>query len=175
MELIKNQMLNKIQWELESTNDYSKAFGSGARAEESLICHVSLMPYIGVNPAEFWGRFASEFVGWFPHRWMWAPLPGVPSCCATTPADIKGLLLFSYVTPVPFLLFREGDVEKQTATSQQLTLRYRWVRGVQVLRGFRKIYCHCAVYLRQLLETGGKTNKNKQALQAMRSVCWRHK
>lgn len=58
---------------------------------------------------------------------MWAPLPEVPSCSATTPADIKGLFLFLYVTPIPFLLSQEGEIEKQNATSQKLTLCYRSV------------------------------------------------
>lgn len=40
-------------------------------AEEILNCHVSFMPYIDVNPAEFWGRFATKGGGWFP------PLGGV--------------------------------------------------------------------------------------------------
>lgn len=38
----------------------------GAHAVESPICHVSFMAYIDVNPAEFWGRFATKGVGWFP-------------------------------------------------------------------------------------------------------------
>lgn len=92
---------------------------------------------------------------------MWAPLPDVPSCSATTPADIKGLLLFSYVTPVPFLLSQEGDVEKQNATSQQLTLCYRWVRGVQVLRGSGKIYCQCAAKTSFWKQEEKQTNTSK--------------
>lgn len=50
---------------LRFTHDSSKAWGSGVHAEESLNCHVSFMPYIDVNPAEFWGRFATEGVHWF--------------------------------------------------------------------------------------------------------------
>lgn len=43
-----------------------QSLGSGVHAKESLNCHVSFMPYIDINPAEFWGRFATKGGGWFP-------------------------------------------------------------------------------------------------------------
>lgn len=134
---------------LRFTHDYSKAWGRVFRKPQ-LSCIIHALHWY--KPSRVLRQVCHQRWGLIPPTGMWAPLPWEPSYSATTLADIKGLLHFSYVTLAPFLLSQE-EAEQQTPTNRQLTHHCRWVTGVQVLREFRQVYCHCAVCLQtQILE-----------------------
>lgn len=153
-------------------HDSSKGFDADEE-EESLICHVSFMPFIDVYPEGFWGRFATTGMGWFPSVGCEHLSPESHRTVLQHQQISRGFCSFCIWL---LFLFSSPKEEKSKTKCNQLTINTLLQVGQGCLsaeRFSKDILPLCSIFQQnQHLETGGKTNKHKQALQA---VCWRHK